>query len=333
MEPLSGRCPGPGPTRRQLLASAASGAALALASLPARAAGFPERNVTLVVPFAAGGTTDIAARKLAEGLRRRWNQSVVVSNKPGAGTVIAAETVAHAVADGHTLLIAPDPTYSINPLVYPKLPYDPVKDFTPVMTMLTYPLGIAVSESLGVASLRELVELSRRKDLNYGSFGIGTAPQLVMEMFKAASGARIQHIPYNGIAPVLMAMRSGDVHATVLGAGAAIPTVRSGELRMLAMEGRDALLPAVQTFAEAGYAGVRAPSWWGVAAPAGTPSGAIAEIKAAISAVMAEPDMLAYLRTAGYQPSNEGPRELARRIADSRAIWEPVVHANKITID
>lgn len=317
--------------RRHLLVGAAGIAAFGPGI--ARAAGFPERPVTIVVPFAAGGTTDVASRKLAESLRKRWNQNVVVVNKPGAGTIIAVEQVARSAPDGYTLLIAPDPTYSVNPLVFAKLPYDPVKDLAPVMTMVTYPLGIAVNTSLGVNNLKELVELSKTRQLNYGSFGVGTAPQLVMELFKAQSGLRMQHVPYNGIAPVLLAMNAGDVHATVLGAGAAVPGVKGGKLKLLAMDTRAALFPEIPTFAELGYPKMQAPAWWGVAAAAGTPQPIINQIYADISAAMKEPEMASYLQIAGYDPAFEGPAVFAKRMRDTRDLWEPVVRANKITLE
>lgn len=317
--------------RRHVLAASTALWALPVASL--RAATFPDRPVTLVVPFAAGGTTDIATRKIADVLKRRWNQSVLVVNKPGAGTIIAAELVARSAPDGLNILIAPDPTYSVNPLIFDKLPYDPFKDFAPVTTLITYPLGIAVSTNLGVNSLKELVELSKTRDLNYGSFGVGTAPQLVMELFKSQSGLKMEHIPYNGIAPVLLAMQSGEVHATVAGSGAVASQIKAGKLKMLAMDYKTALFPEIPTFTEAGYPNMHAPSWWGVTVAAGTSKAIAQQIRQDLMAALEEPEIVAYLQTAGYDASGETGEVLAKRMRDSRDMWAPIVKAKKIRVD
>ncbi len=318
-------------SRRQTMALIAAG--LGLLPGGAQAAGFPERAVTLIVPFAAGGTTDVLVRKQSDLLRSHWGQPVIVLNRTGAATIIATQVLMRAPADGHTILVAPDPTFTVNPLMYPHLPYDPDRDLAPITTLITYPLGIAVTRSLGVSSLKELVALSKTRSLNYGSFGIGTAPHLVMEIFKAQSGCTMAHIPFAGIAPTLLAMGSNDVHATVMGAGAGLPSVQSGLVQFLAIDSRAPLLPGVPTFAEAGYPDLRAPSWWGATVPIATPAPIVAQLQRDIAATLSEPDMLRFLQTNGYEAVGDRPEDLATRIRTSREYWAPIVKNLTIRIE
>ena len=293
---------------------------------------YPERVVHLVVPFAAGGTTDVAARKLAELLGERWNQSVIVENRVGAGTIIAMLAVARAAPDGYTVLLS-DSALATNEVIYKKLPYDLQKQFTPVTTFVTWPLGIAVSSSLGVSTLQGLVEASKKRPLNYGSFGPGTAPNLAMELFKSLTGAKIAHVPFNGIAPVLLALSSDTIQMTVMGAGAAMPAAKAGTIRMLAFDARSREFPDVPTFAEAGMPAMRAPAWWGVAVPAGTPPEIVTKLSDDIGAALHEPSLHDFLIQNGYDPTPDGPAGLSARIKDTIDLWGPIAKSANIHIE
>jgi tripartite-type tricarboxylate transporter receptor subunit TctC len=293
-------------------------------SQPVRADEYPSRLVKILVPFAAGGTLDISARKLAEKLSVKWGKPVIIENRPGAGTLIATRALVQSPADGYTILMT-DFALATNDLLHANLGYDSEKDIAPITTVVTYPLGIAISSTLGATTLKDFVELSKTKQLNYGSFGPGTAPQLVMELFKKQTGVRIEHIPYNGVAPVMVALASGDLQATVMGAGAALSSIQGGKLRLLALDGKASLTPDVPTFKEAGFPDMRAPGWWAIAAPGGTPAPIIARLSQDISAALRDPDLKDFLIKAGYEPVGDSPQSLADRIKDTRQLWAPIV--------
>ncbi len=307
---------------------------IALAGLAGRAAAqsYPDRPVKIVVPFAAGGTTDVAARKLAELLRAKWNQGVVIENRVGAGTIIATLAVARSAPDGYTVLLT-DAALATNEVLYRKLPYSLDKQLAPVATFVTWPLGIAVSTGLDVDSLKGLVAASMTRNLNYGSFGPGTAPHLAMELFKSQTGAKIAHVPFGGIAPVLVAMGSDTVQVTVMGAGAAIPAIKGGTLRMLALDSKSALLPDVPTFAEAGYPAMRAPAWWGIAVPAATPPAIVAKLNADIGAALHEPSLRDFLVQNGYDPVGDSPVAFAARIKETIDLYGPIARAADLHLD
>jgi tripartite-type tricarboxylate transporter receptor subunit TctC len=322
-------------SRPHRMASLAWFAALLLAAsvLPASPQTFPERTVRIIAPFAAGGSSDVILRKLAEILRVNWGQPVVIENRPGGGNIIAVQATINAMPDGYTLLLLPDPAIALYPLMYKHLRYDPDKDLAPVTTLFTVPMGIAVNASVGVTSLEELAMASRSRELNYASFGVGTAPFLVMELYKKASDARILHIPYNGIAPVMQAMASGDVQITVVGAGVAAPQVETHKWVLLAADRRLSLLPSVPTFAEAGYPTVHAPFWFGIFAPSGTPKPIVDKISADIGKALDRPEFRAYLEVNGYGVGGDRPEELFRRVIDSRALWVPIIKEQGIQLD
>jgi tripartite-type tricarboxylate transporter receptor subunit TctC len=298
----------------------------------ASAEGFPDRPVKIVVPFAAGGTTDVAARKLAELLRVRWNQGVIIENRVGAGTIIATLAVARSAPDGYTMLLT-DSALATNEVLHSKLPYKLETQLAPVTTFVTWALGIAVSTNLGVDSLKGLVELSKTRNLNYGSFGPGTTPHLGMELFKSLSGAQVAHVPFGGVAPVLVAMGSDTVQATIMGAGAALPSVTAGSVRMLALDAKSPLMPDVPTFAEAGFPAMRAPAWWGVAVPGGTPPGIVARLNADIAAALKEPSLHDFLVQNGYVPVGDSPADFAARIKETIELYRPIAKAANIHLD
>lgn len=313
--------------------------ALALACGLATAQSFPSRPVTIVVPFAAGGTADAMVRAMSPFLSEMWGQPVIVKNIPGAGNILAARSVAGSPADGYTLLLAPDPMLATNPLMYANLSYDPAKDFAPVTTLVRFDLGIAVHKDVPAKNLKEFVELARSPDskLNYGSFGPGTAPHLVMELLNhVTGGVHITHVPYKGLAPVFVDLFAGRIQASVMGAGAAAPSVKDGRIRMLAVGGdtRSPMLPDVPTFAEAGFPKMAGPAWWGIVVPAGTPSAIIDRLNADLVKVVKNPAFYeTHALQRGYTPVGNSPAEFAQLITRTTELWRPVIKAANIRLD
>ena len=324
------------PVRRISIALLVLGALVA--PLHASAQAFPSKPVKLVVPFAAGGTNDVFTRAMAPFLTAEWGQPAIVENRPGAGNIIAAESVARSAPDGYSLFIASDPALATNPLLYSKLPYDAIKDFAPVTLLVRFGLGIVVNTSVPATTLAEFVALAKAKPggYNYGSFGPGTAPHLVMELFKSVAGVDIVHVPYKGVAPVLTDLAAGVIQSSAMSAGAAMPQVKGGRLRMLALEGnkRSPLMPEVPTFAEAGFPRMQAPAWWGVVAPAATPRPVIDRlnrdfVKVLNNPAFAEPNAIRH----GYEPVGNTPEEFAAAIRDTTALWAPVIRAANVKLD
>jgi tripartite-type tricarboxylate transporter receptor subunit TctC len=259
----------------------------------------PSRAVKLVVPFAPGGQPDVVARAIAEPLSRALGQPVIVENRPGAGGNIAAEAVARSTPDGHTLLVGTNGPLAVSPALDPDLRYDATKDFAPVTLIGTSPNLIVVRTDSGIASLAELVSRARAAPgkLNFASVGKASVSQLSMELLKAMAGIDMVHIPYNGGAPAVTALLSGDVQALSLNPTALIPHVQAGKLRVLAQTGarRSPLVPDVPTVAELGYRGYEASVWMAVMAPAGVPREAIARLNAEITRIVRDPAMKASL--------------------------------------
>ena len=318
----------------------ASTAALLLALLAAcnaaAQAWSPARAVKLVVPFSAGGQPDVVARALAEPLSRALGQPVVVENRPGAGGNIAAEQVARAVPDGHTLLVGTNGPLAVSPALYRDLPYDPRRDFAPVTLVGTSPNLIAVHPSLGVRTLQELVAAARARPgaLNYASVGKGSISQLSMELLDSVAGIRTVHIPYNGGAPAVIALVAGDVQLLSLNPTAIIPQLQAGRIAVVAQTGarRSPLVPDVPTVAESGYAGFEAEVWVAIVAPARTPPAAIARLHAELARIIRDPALKASLWDRQWiDPVGSTPAEASAAIARETAKWARVVESARIT--
>ena len=271
-------------------------AAMLAGAAPALAQTYPSKPVRVVVPYPAGGGIDILSRLVGQRLAQKFGQSVVIENKPGAGTLVAAETVARAAPDGHTLMVTTDATISINPYLYAKLPYDPVKDFVPVTQLVFLNQLLVANATLPVSNLKELIAHAKANPgkLNYASYGVGSQPHLAMEIFKSQSGADIVHVPYKGIPQAVPAAIAGEVQLTFSGAASTQAHLKAGRLKALAIGGsaRLALLPEVPTFAEQGFADVPANAWFGLFAPAGTPREVIALLHAEVTRILKEPAFL-----------------------------------------
>ncbi|WP_455288493.1 Bug family tripartite tricarboxylate transporter substrate binding protein [Cupriavidus necator] len=257
------------------LTCAALTAAFTVAPAAAQAPAWPDRPIRLVVPFAAGGATDVLGRLLAVGLGERLGQSVVVENKPGASTVIGATQVAKAAPDGYTLLLGASTTLTLNPAIRPNLAYDPIKSFTPLGLVADMSLVLVANPDTPVSSLKDLVTQSKANPdkFSYGSFGTGSSVHFGGEMLKSATGIRMVHVPFNGSAPSLTALAGGQVQVAVDTVVASLPLIKGGKIRPLAVLSPQRLpaLPQVPTVAESGYPGFQMGTWFALLAPAGLP--------------------------------------------------------------
>ena len=277
--------------RRQLLrvASAAAATSLLARISPARAQSLAGKQIRMIVPFPAGGPTDIVARPLAQMLGDALKAVMLVDNRGGAGGSLGADAAAKSAPDGLTLLMATVGTHAINPALYKNLSYDAEKDFTPIALVAMAPVAIVVHPSLPAANLAELVDLAKRMPgkLNYGSAGVGTPGHLTAEMFKTTAGIDIQHIPYKGSAPAVTDLLGGQIQIMFDPLQSVLSNVVAGKLRALAIssKARSSVQPNVPTIAESGYAGFETTAWWGVFAPAGLPDPLAALLAAEVESI------------------------------------------------
>jgi tripartite-type tricarboxylate transporter receptor subunit TctC len=287
-----------------------------------------------VVPFTPGGSSDILARAIGQKLTEAWGQPVVIDNVPGAGGSVGADRAAKAAADGYTLLMGHIGTLAVNPSIYPKLPYDPVKSFTPVAWVASVPNVLVVHPSVPAKSLKELVALTKSKpgQLNYGSGGNGSAAHLATEYLKLQSQTFIVHVPYRGTAPAVTDLVGGQIQLMFTGGPALIPFVKSGQLRALAVSSSKRLdaLPDVPTVAESGYKGFEADQWYGVVAPAGTPRDIVLKLNAQINQALASNELKTRLQSEGAIAMPTTPEAFGALIVREIARWKPVVQAGNI---
>ena len=311
---------------------------LGLAAAPlgvARAAGFPDHPLRVVVPFPPGGSTDIVMRLAVPGMESLLGQPVVIDNRGGAGGTVGTTLVARAAPDGYTLL-ATASTHVINPAVFHNLPYDAVRDFAPVALLASSPFVLVVHPSLPVHTVRELIAYTQRHpaQLSYGSPGNGSGNQLGMEMLKAQTGIDILHVPYAGSAPATTALLAGQVQVMLAPAVVAVSFIQSGQLRALAVSGLHALptLPDVPTVAET-LPGFDATTWYGVLAPAGTPTAVTAQLGAACSAAISTPNAKDKLLAQGVEASSMTTEVFAGHLATELEKWSRVARAAKVQLD
>jgi len=328
------RKPGYGraPVARRHLLAAGMLACIAARAAVAQDAAMPARPLRLVVPFPPGGLVDALARGLAPGLRARLGQPLVVEPRPGGNTVIGAEAVARSAPDGTTLLLATDATLSINPHLFRRLPYDPEADFAPVAPVARTIEWLMVPASLPVADLAGLVALAKARPgtLNYGSFGPGSTPHLATEKFRALAGIDIVHVPFRGVAETIPALLAGQIQILIASQAAALPHLRAGTLRALAVmhAGRQPAMPEVPTVGEAGYRGAEGSAWFGVVAPAATPAPVIARLAAAFGAAAAEPEFRERLILGlGLEPFQASPAAFAAFLRADRAAYGERIRA------
>jgi len=303
-------------------------AALAFAASVACAQNYPGKSVRVVVPFPAGGSTDIVGRTIAQKLSELWGQPVVVDNRPGGGTTIGTEIVAKAPPDGHTLLVMPAP-FTINPSLLPNLPYDALNDFAPITLINTTPLVLVVNPGVPVKSVRELIALAKARPgkLNFGSSTIGGSNHLAGELFNAMAGVKMVHIPYKGNAPALTDLVGGHVDLIFNGMTSALPLIKSGKLRALAVTSlqRSNASPDLPTMDEAGLKGFEAVAWNGLGAPARTPRDVIVKINADVIRILNSPELRERLKAEGSDPVGNTPEQYAAFLRDEIAKWAKVI--------
>jgi tripartite-type tricarboxylate transporter receptor subunit TctC len=310
-----------------------SGGNTALAQL----SGYPSKAIRLVVPFTPGGSSDILARAVGQKLTEAWGQPVVIDNVPGAGGSVGADKVARAAPDGYTLLMAHIGTLAVNPLIYPRLSYDPVKSFAPVAWVARVPNVLVVHPSVAARSVQELVALARARpgQLNYASGGNGSAAHIATEYFKLHSQTFMVHVPYRGTAPAVSDLVAGQTQLMLTGAPAVMQFVKSGQLRALAVSSSKRLeaLPELPTVAESGFPGFEADQWYGVVAPAGTPAAIVHKLNAQINLALASSELKLRLQSEGALPNPTTPEVFGTHIVNELKRWKPVVQAGRIRPD
>ncbi len=304
-------------------------------SIEALAQGFPSRPVRIVVPFPPAGAVDILGRVVGQKLSEKWKQPVVIENRPGAGTVLATDLVAKAPADGYTLLVAVT-SHTINATLVGKLPFDPIRDFSPIALAATGLTILVVHPSVPANTVPELIAYAKANPgkLNFGSPGSGTAMHLSGEMFKTAAGINIVHVPYKGTQPVLNAVLAGEV-AFTFDTGISLPQVKAGKLKAFAVTStrRASAAPELPTMSEAGLPGFEAQSWYGFLAPAGVPAPILDQLNRDINETLRDPEGRERLLRIFLEPQGSTSAEFEQFLKADIVRWAPVVRASGAKAD
>jgi len=298
---------------------------------------FPSKPVKLVIPFPPGGSLDAVGRAIADKLTQMWGQSVVVDNKPGAGGNIGADFVAKSAPDGYTVVMGALSTHAVNPSLYPKMPYDAVKDFAPISLVAITPNVLVVNPSLPVNSVKDLIAYAKANPgkLSFGSGSNGSAGHLAGELFKVDTGTDMVHIPFKGGAPALQALLAGDTQLMFDNLANSMQQVKAGKLKALAVttEKRSALVPDLPTMAESGVPGFDISTWFGIMAPAGTPPDVIAKWNTDLVKVLNSPDMRERMTAQGAEAAPDTPAEFSAFIARELAKYARIVKASGAKVD
>lgn len=296
---------------------------------------YPSKPIRLIVGFPPGGGNDVVARLVGAKMQESWGHPVVVDNKPGGSSIIATEFVAKSAPDGYTLLVNANGGMTINPLIYAKLPYDSQRDFVPISTVGIFPMLFVINPSIPAATLREFIAYARanRGKLNYSAGS--TAFNLATEMFKQMTGTDIRHVPYKGSAQAVQAVLAGDTQMTLVDSTAAVPLVKSGRLRALAVTSahRVGQMPELPTMSEAGVPGYEMTLWVSFFAPAGTPGAIVSKLNAEIARIVRLPDINEKLLASGVEPLGNTSEQLAEMISNEIARYRPVVQAANIKVE
>ena len=321
--------------RRLMLATAVLSIATLL-PLAALAQAYPAKPIRMIVPFPAGGATDILARALSQKLGEKIGQTVVVENRPGAGGTIGADAASKSAADGYTLLLATSSTHSIGPAINPKIPYNAETDFTPVAFVASSPNIVVVPNTLPVKTMRELIDYARTNPgkLNYASSGNGTIVHLTTEYFKALSDTFILHIPYRGTALAIPDLVSGKVDVMFDSLVTGMPHVKDGKLRALAVTSaqRTALAPDLPTVAEV-LPGFESVTWFGLYGPKGMPPDIAAKVSQAVNAALADADVKERFARLGAEPTGGTPQAFAAMVKADNTKWKKIIADRKISVD
>lgn len=319
-----------------LLAAALAGLGLGTPWL-ALAEGYPTKPIQLIVPFPPGGAVDIVGRTISKKLGDRLGQPIVIENKAGAGTVVGAAFVANAPADGYTLLISSGSTFTVNPALNAKLPYDPVKSYEPIGMVARVPLILLANREVPVGNLRQLiVAVQRAPDkFSYGSFGNGTTGHFAAELTWSAAGIKVMHVPYRGSAPAMSDLMGGQIPFTIDTVAAALPQLKAGKIKAIAVTGatRATQLPDVPTVAESGFPGFSADSWLAVVAPRGLPPEAKAKLHKALADTLADAEVRSKLIAAGLEPSYATGDAVLTQIEDELPRMRAIAQRAQIRAD
>jgi tripartite-type tricarboxylate transporter receptor subunit TctC len=307
----------------------------ALVAAPAFAQSYPTRQITMLVGFAPGGGTDTTSRIIAKRLGDALGQPVSVENRPGAGGNIAQEMLGRAAPDGHTLMLSSLPSLAVAPHLVAKLPYDPLKDFAPIIMAVAFPNVLVVHAAVPANTLAEFVKLAKDRpgQINYGSSGIGGAGHLAGELFRMMAKVELVHVPYKGGAPATTDLLAGQVAAIFASPVSVLPHIKSGRLRALATTGakRALTMPELPTIAESGYPGYEAINWYGFTAPVKTPKEIVARLHKELFAILSDASIREQLLSHGMEPAPGTSEEFARYIRSEHATWGRVVKEAKIT--
>jgi len=312
-------------------------AALLLFTSLAQAQSFPSKPIRMVVPYTAGGPADLLVRALGQKLTEAWGQQVIVENKPGANEIIAAQDVAKSPPDGYNWLLASDAVYSLNPFLYSKLPYDPMKDFAPVARIVTANLMLVVRPDFPAANVRELIDYAKKNPgkLNYGTVGAGGVNHLAMAWFNTLNGLEMQPVHYKGLVNGLQDIMTSRLDLMFAVIGGAAPHLKAGKMKGLAVSGshRHPLIPDVPTFAEAGLRDFDASFYFALAAPAGTPRDVVAKLAAESAKIVQTAEFRERLTTLGFEPVAETPEQFAAFLKRDRELAQKKVQASGAKLD
>lgn len=325
------------PSRRSLLAAATLAVALPFAASSAQAQAWPDKPIRIVVGFAPGGFTDVLGRLIGQKLSERLGQPVVVENKPGAAGTLGADQVAKAKPDGYTLLLAHSNSNSVAPALYPKLPYNILSDFTPIIPVANTPLLLTVHPSVAAKDVKEFVALAKARPgaLRYASSGGGSAQHLAAERFQLATGTQMTHIPYKGSGQAIVDLLSGQVELNFESPPNVMTHAKAGKLRLLAITSnkRSALLPDVPTMAEAGVKNAEMLQWFAVMGPAKMPADITRRLNTEIAAILKMPDVAEKIASQGGEIMGGSSEDFAKFIASDSAAFARLVKEAKITLE
>jgi tripartite-type tricarboxylate transporter receptor subunit TctC len=303
----------------------------------ASARDFPTKPITLVVPFSPGGATDTIGRLVGKGMGDHLGQTVVVENKPGAGTIIGASAVARSAPDGYTLLISSGTTFTVNPAVHSDLPYDPIKSFEPIGMIGRTPMVLLANPDVPVTTFKELVAAAKASPgkFTYGSYGMGTTAHFAGEMMQHMAGFKMRHVPYKGSAPAMNDLIVGQIPLAVDTLTGALPQIKAGKVRPIAVTtaNRSPMAPDVPSIAESGYEAMNADTWVAIVAPNGLPDDVQARLEKALADTLADPEISNRLSAAGTEPATGSSADVAKQIAQELPLMKEVAERANIKLD
>jgi tripartite-type tricarboxylate transporter receptor subunit TctC len=308
---------------------------LLCAALPAVAQSYPSKAVRMIVPYPPGGGNDTLGRLFAAKLSDRLGQQFVVENRPGAGAMIGTEAAAKSAPDGYTILLSSIATHALSPNLYSRVPYDPVKDFAPITLLGIAPTVLVVNADLPAKTLQELINLAKKQQLAYASGGNGTPPHINAEVFKSVAGIDLLHVAYKGGGPALVDLMAGRVQAMLDTAASAMPHVRSGKLRAIAISAprRSPELPDLPTFAEAGLPQYDTNAWYSMHAPAGTPPDIVRRLNTELVTILKDPEILARFKQLATDPVGNSPEEFAAFVRAELDKYSRIIKVAGIKLD